>query len=359
MQTAIPCMQIRGGTSKGVYFLEQDLPPEGALRDHVLLAVMGSPDRRQIDGLGGGTSLTSKVAIVSPSSHPMADVDYLFAQVVVDDAHVDYGQNCGNILAGVAPFALESGLIDAHTPTTSVRVHMVNSGQLATIDVATPNGKIEYQGTTHISGVPGEAAALTVYFEDTAGANCGALMPTGHVRDRLAETDVTCIDNGMPVVLIRAEDLGISGHESPQDLERNDTLRARLEAIRLEAGPVMNLGNVKARTVPKLSIIAPATGSGTLTTRTFIPHRCHEAIGVLGAVSVASACLIEGSVAASYFDAPPSGRAEISIEHPTGDFTVSLMTNDQGQIEQSGVIRTARLLSKGHVYIPSAVWPGV
>lgn len=357
MQTAIPCLQIRGGTSKGLYFLASDLPTDESTRDAVLLAAMGSPDNRQIDGLGGATSLTSKVAIVSPSSHAEADVDYLFAQVVVEEARVDYGQNCGNILAGVAPFAIECGLVKADPEMTRVRVHMVNSEQLADIDVPTPHGRVEYEGDARISGVPGTAAPLIITFRDTAGANCGALLPTGQARDLIEGTEVTCIDNGMPVVIIRAEDLDVTGHESCEALEANETLRQRLEQIRLAAGPLMNLGDVTSRTVPKLSLIAPPVNGGTMATRTFIPHRCHQAIGVLGAVSVATVCMIEGSVAQGFLTLPEGREQRLSLEHPTGEFTVAMTLNEAGHITESGVLRTARLLAAGHVFVPSSLWP--
>lgn len=358
-QTSIPYMHMRGGTSKGLYFLASDLPADAQRRDAVLLAAMGSPDPRQIDGLGGATSLTSKVAIVERATRDDADVDYLFAQVAVDAPRVDYGQNCGNILAGVAPFAIERGLVAARDGATPVRIHMVNTGQLATITVPTPNGRVEYGGGATISGVPGSAAALIIEFQDTAGSSCGALLPSGRSRDRIDDVDVTCIDNGMPVVLLRAEDLGISGHESCTELDANAALKQRLESIRLQAGPLMNLGDVASRTVPKMSLIAPPASGGALATRTFIPHRCHEAIGVLGAVSVATACLLPGSVAQPLAQLSDGARKRISIEHPSGEFTVELSQDENGQVIRAGLLRTARLLAEGRLFIAAEVWDGV
>jgi 4-oxalomesaconate tautomerase len=356
-QTRIPCLLMRGGTSKGAYFLARDLPEQHVLRDRVLLAVMGSPDARQIDGIGGGDSLTSKVAIIKPSARADADVDYLFAQVLVDEPRVDYGQNCGNILAGVGPFAIERALVAVTGDITPVRIFMENTGQIAIAHVPTPEGAVSYSGAARIDGVPGYAAPLIVEFEDVAGSSCGALLPTGNVVDLFDGVEVTCVDNGMPVVLIRAEDLGLSGYESPTQLDANSELKARLESIRLQAGPSMNLGDVTQRNVPKMCLIARAQAGGSLSTRTFIPHRCHTSIGVFGAVSVAVACLIEGSVAASVACAVDGEVRQLSVEHPTGEFTVELrLRNDR--LISCGLMRTARLLSDGVVCIARTLWSG-
>lgn len=354
-QTRIPCLMMRGGTSKGAFFLADDLPPAGPLRDRVLLAVMGSPDSRQIDGIGGADSLTSKVAIISRSKRPDADVDYLFAQVSVDQALVDYGQNCGNILAGVGPFAIERELISADQSLTAVRIFMVNTGQIAVANVPTPGGIVEYAGDTRIDGVPGTGAPLIVEFEDIAGSSCGALLPTGNAVDRIDGIDVTCIDNGMPVVLIRAADAGCTGYESPEQLDANIELKALVESLRLQAGPLMNLGDVKARTVPKMCLIAPPRDAGAICSRTFIPHRCHVSIGVFGAVSVASACQVPGTVASSLAQVGSGDRVRLSVEHPTGEFTVELRLLE-GQLAGCGLVRTARLLFEGNVLIAADIW---
>src|SRR5579864_5302571 len=262
IQTRIPCMMMRGGTSKGAYFLASDLPADPATRDRVLLAVMGSPDPRQIDGIGGADPLTSNVAIVSRSTRTDADVDYLFAQVVVNEARVDYGQNCGNILAGVGPFAIERGLVDARQDSTQVAIHMVNTGQIAVASVSTPGGRVMYEGEARIDGVPGTAAAIPLEFRDTAGSTCGALLPTGRLTDTVDGVDVTCIDNGMPLVLIRARDLDRTGYETREQLDADDELKARIEAIRLAVGPMMNLRDVGQRTVPKMCLVAePRNGA--------------------------------------------------------------------------------------------------
>lgn len=356
-QRRIPCLLMRGGTSKAACFLAEDLPQDRDLRDRVLLAVMGSPDSRQIDGLGGADPLTSKVAIVRRSARADADVDYLFAQVNVDRASVDYGQNCGNILAAVGPFALERGLIPGTDPQTSVRIFMENTGQIAIAQVATPQGQVDYDGDLKIDGVPGTAAEVLLNFSDIAGSSCGSLLPTGRVRDRFDGIDVTCIDNGMPVVLVRAADLDRSGYETREELDGDRQLKDRLEAIRLQAGPLMNLGDVSQRTVPKITLLAGPRAGGAISSRTFIPHRCHASIGVLGAVSVASACLLPGSVADGLANVTDQLSQRLSVEHPTGEFSVLLKRSDRYELTGAGLLRTARLIFAGEVMIPASVWP--
>ena len=360
MQTAVPAYLMRGGTSKGLLFCADDLPDDPTLRNQVLLAAMGSPDVRQIDGVGGAHPLTSKVGIVSPSEHPEADVDYLFLQVAVDRAEISDSQNCGNILAAVGPFALERGLVAPQSDCTDVRIRMVNTNTFAVARIETPQGQVGYEGSARIDGVPGTAAPVLLDFLDTAGSSCGALLPTGKERDTFDGIEVTCIDNGMPVVLLRATDLGKTGAEAPEDLESDPALKARIEAIRLQAGVAMNLGDVSQKTVPKMSLIAPAQHGGLLATRTFIPHRVHEAIGVLGAVSVATACVLPDSVAAPLVpQAFHPGRHTVDVEHPTGFFTVGLELQDTGgspQVTRAGLLRTARLLMRGEVMVPQSLW---
>jgi 4-oxalomesaconate tautomerase len=362
MQTAIPACMMRGGTSKGLIFLAEDLPNEPSLRDQVLLAAMGSPDARQIDGMGGAHPLTSKVGVISKSTRPDADVDYLFLQVFVDKAEVSDSQNCGNILAAVGPFALEKGLLEPKGDLTEVRIHMVNTANLAIAQVQTPGGEVNYEGEARIDGVPGTAAPVLLDFLDTAGSSCGALLPTGRACDEIDGLQVTCIDNGMPVVLIAAKDLGKTGYESPAELEADSQLKSRVESIRLQAGTLMNLGNVTTKTVPKMSLVAPAQQGGVIATRTFIPHRVHEAIGVLGAVSVASACVLPGSVAQQVTGLQTeSGRITLDVEHPTGFFTVGLeveANSSEVVLQRAGLLRTARMLMRGEVLIPKSIWDG-
>ncbi len=353
MLTGIPCTLMRGGTSKGLYFHAGDLPSERALRDRVLLAAFGSPDARQIDGVGGAHPLRSKVALIWRSGAADADVDYLFLQVMVDRAEVSDSQNCGNILAGVGPWSIENGLVAATGAVTPVRIRMVNSGSMAVAHVSTPGGAVEYEGDARIDGVPGTAAPVPLEFLDVAGSSCGALLPTGAVADTVDGLEVTCIDNGMPVIIVRAAALGVTGAERPAELEANEALRARVERLRLALGPRMNLGDVARKTVPKICLVSAPRHGGSVATATFIPHRVHEAIGVLGAVSVATACAIPGSVAARVARVDGS---RVDIEHPSGFFTVDVEMREPGAVSRATLLRTARKLMRGEVFVPGCVW---
>ena len=350
MSDGVRCMWMRGGTSKGGYFLAEDLPADTAARDAFLLRVMGSPDDRQIDGMGGANPLTSKVGVVRKSAREGIDVDYLFLQVFVDQPIVTDAQNCGNILAGIGPFAIERGLVPARGGVTDVRIFMENTGQVAVASIQTPGGKVSYEGDARIDGVPGTAAPIPVQFEDTAGSSCGALLPTGNVLDNIDGIDVTMIDNGMPCVVLRAVDMGITGEETPKDLEADQDLRKKLEAIRLKAGPLMNLGDVAEKSVPKMTMVSAPRNGGAVSTRTFIPHRCHDAIGVLGAVSVATACLLQGSVADGMAATGEGGERFLSVEHPTGEMTVIASIDGTGGVKRAAILRTARKLFDGVVF---------
>jgi 4-oxalomesaconate tautomerase len=356
-------MVLRGGTSKGAYFLADDLPATPGERDDLLLRVMGSPDPRQIDGIGGGHPLTSKVAVIRRSEAPDVDIDYLFLQVQVEAARVSAEQPCGNILAGVGPFAIERGLVAASGEVTPVRIRMVNTGAVAVVHVPTPDGQVEYAGSTAIAGVPGTAGRLVIDFRDTAGSVAPALLPTGNVVDQVDGLSGTLIDNGMPVAIVAAGALGVTGHETPDELEANTALRQRVEAFRLQAGVMMGLGDVATTTVPKICVVAPPAAGGSLATRMFIPHRVHTSIGVLAAVTVATAAVIEGSVAAPAYHAITEGGPEgpgpgdigevVRLEHPTGwfDVVVDVVAGPNGvQIGRSAIVRTARLLLDGTVY---------
>ncbi|MFJ4632473.1 4-oxalomesaconate tautomerase [Streptomyces sp. NPDC088847] len=346
----VRCMLMRGGTSKGAYFLAEDLPADTAARDDLLLRVMGSPDPRQIDGLGGAHPLTSKVAVVSASDDPEADVDYLFLQVAVDQAEVTDRQNCGNILAGTGPFAVERGLVAPADGETSVRIRMLNTGELAIATFPTPDGRVDYSGTAEISGVPGSAAPVVIEFPQGGGQ----LLPTGSVRDTVAGIEVTCVDNGMPVVLVPAAALDVTGYETPADLEENAGLAARLREIRLAAGKLMGLGDVEHTTIPKLSLLAPPTDGGAVMTRTFIPVRCHTSIGVLGAASVAAGLLLPGGVGEGIAEIPVQSD-RIRIEHPSGflDIETSVDAGSEGSapvVRSTAVVRTARKIFDGTVF---------
>ena len=356
MRREFPTVLMRGGTSKGLYFLKQDLPEDTVTRDKILRAVMGSPDPRQIDGIGGAHPLTSKVAIVSKSEDDASDVDYLFLQIGVDNDLVSDGQNCGNILAGVGPFAIEKGLINAVGDETSIRIRMLNSDGIAVVNVQTPDGRVRYDGDASVDGVPGTAAPVMIDFADVAGADCGALLPTGRSIDEVDGVEVTCIDNGMPIVLLRASDLGKTGYESPQELESDDALSKRLESIRLQVGPQMNLGDVANKTVPKMTLIAPAQNGGVINTRTFIPHRAHQSIGVLGAASVAAACCIPGTIADGVASGSYGGVLE--VEHPSGHITIDIdivLTEGQQKVTRSALLRTTRKIMDGNVYVPEGI----
>jgi 4-oxalomesaconate tautomerase len=361
MLTAIPCTLMRGGTSKGLFFHAQDLPADPEQRDRVLLAAMGSPDVRQIDGAGGAHPLTSKVAVISRSQRADADLDYLFLQVAVDKAQVSDSQNCGNLLAAVGPWALENGLADLAGDETAVRIHMVNTQSLAVANVNTRGGSVQYEGTARIDGVPGTASPIALEFLDVAGSSCGSLLPTGNVVDDHQGIPITCIDNGMPVIIVRATDLGVSGAETPAQLEANGALREKVEALRLAWGPRMNLGDVTRKTVPKISLASAPRAGGHLCTATFIPHRVHEAIGVLGAVSVATACVIPGSVAHQVAGGAAVSGARVDVEHPSGFFSVDveIAADSNGfQVRRASLLRTARKIMQGSVFIPGAVWRG-
>ncbi|MBI2961175.1 MAG: 4-oxalomesaconate tautomerase [Betaproteobacteria bacterium] len=361
MLTAIPCIVMRGGTSKGPFFIAADLPADAPTRDRVLLAAMGSPDSRQIDGLGGADPLTSKVGIVARSERPGVDLDFLFGQVLIDEGRVDTTPNCGNMLAAAGPFALERGLVQATGGLTKLRILTLNTGMVSEVSIETPAGRVNYEGQTRIDGVPGTAAPIPIVFLDVAGSVCGSLLPTGNVADVIDGVRATCIDNGMPVVVMRAEAFGLTGYESRDELNANRELKARIEAIRLPAGRMMNLGDVARKVVPKMSLVAPPRTGGSLCSRTFIPHECHAAVGVLGAVTLATAAVLPGSVAHGVADVPKGDRKLVSIEHPSGEFSIELTTETAGggvTVKQAALLRTARMLMRGEVFVPASVWAG-
>ncbi len=358
-QTAIPCLFMRGGTSRGPFFNAADLPADLATRDRVLLAVMGSPDARQIDGLGGAHPLTSKVGIVSRSSRPGIDLEFLFAQLQPAGDTVDTTPNCGNMLAAVLPFALETAMLPAQPGSTTARVLTLNTDMACDITVATPAGRVEYEGDARIDGVPGSSAPITINFLDTAGSVCSGLLPTGRVRDVIDGVELTCIDNGMPLVIFTAASVGRTGFEGVAELNADAELKARIERLRIACGHAMGLGDVSGKNYPKMTLIAPPRAGGSLCTRSFIPHVCHDAIGVLAAVTVATACVLRGSVTEGVALLPPEGAAKkVSVEHPSGEFSVALETDPANpqSVTRAALLRTARLLMRGQVMIPSRVW---
>ncbi|GAA3735421.1 4-oxalomesaconate tautomerase [Streptomyces tremellae] len=365
-QTAIPCWFLRGGTSRGPFFRAGDLPAGTAGRDAVLLGVLGSPDPRQIDGLGGAHPLTSKAGIVDRSTRDGIDLEFLFCQLQPDSDLVDTTPNCGNMLAAVVPFAVESGLLTPSGDETTARVLTLNTGLTAEITIRTPLGPdgrrfVAYGGDARIDGVPGTAAPVTINFLDTAGSVCASLLPTGHVRDRVevagvGPLDVTCIDNGQPLVIVAAADLGRTGYETAAELNADEELKARVEDLRLTCGKLMGLGDVTAKNYPKMTLVAPPAHGGTLSTRSFIPRVCHESIGVLAAVTAATACVLDGSVAHAIAGvrAAPGADVTVSVEHPSGEFSVALGLDPEEpqRVTKSALLRTARLIMAGAAMVP-------
>jgi 4-oxalomesaconate tautomerase len=351
--TGVRCTMLRGGTSRGLFFEAGDLPVEPTARDDLLLRLMGTPDPRQIDGLGGSTTLTSKVAVVSPSDDPEADVDYLFLQLGVDQPTVSDKQNCGNVLAGVGPFAVERGLVPAGDGETSVRIRMVNSDSVAVATFPTPGGRVEYRGDVEIAGVPGTAAPVVLAFTDTEGSATGALLPTGHVRDTVEGVEVTCVDNGMPVVLVLAESFGLTGHESHEELAADSALLERIDAFRRKAAELMGLGDVSTASVPKTVLLSEPRDGGQVCTRSFIPVQPHTSIGVLGAVSVVTGMLLPGAVGHELTADWPADTSRVDVEHPTGHLVVDVVVDGSvtpPRVVRSGVVRTARKLFDGTAF---------
>jgi 4-oxalomesaconate tautomerase len=376
---AVPCLFMRGGTSKGPFFNAADLPADQAHRDRVLLAIMGSPDKRQIDGLGGAHPLTSKVGIVSRSSTPGVDLDFLFAQLQPDKDMVDTTPNCGNMLAAVVPFALQTGMLQAQSDTTTLRVLTLNTDMQCDITVQTPMGPdgerfVDDTGDARIDGAPGSSAPISINFLDTAGSVCSGLLPTGRVKDRIQvlptdklagfepfEIDVTCIDNGMPLVLFKASDMGRTGYETAEALNADTELKTRIEALRLQVSVLMGLGDVSSKNYPKMTLIAPPMHGGALSTRSFIPHVCHDAIGVLAAVTVGTACVLQGTVCEGVAVLQAGAQQALSVEHPTGEFSVVLQTQAAEvpggcEVTQAALLRTARLIMRGEAMVPAAIW---
>lgn len=361
MLIPIPCVVMRGGTSKGPFFLIDDLPHDEATRNRVLLAAMGSPDRRQIDGLGGGDSLTSKVVMVSKSARPGIDVEYLFAQVSIDSETVDTSPNCGNMLAGVAPFAIEHGLVAAGMPTTRVRVFNRNTGKVVEAVVQTPGGKVNYEGDVHIDGVPGSGAPILLNFLDAAGAKTGRLLPTGRVQDVIDGVPVSCVDFSSPIVFIAAASLGKSGYESKAELDEDSAMLARLEAIRLQAAQLMGMGDVRSKVLPKVVLLAKPAHGGQISSRYFVPWNCHAAHAVTGALCVAAACSIPGTIAAELVQPDAAQPGLIGIEHPSGRLDTQVQIDGRDGdglplIRSAGVVRTAKPIVSGVVYVPGSAW---
>lgn len=361
MQTKIPCVIMRGGTSRGPFLLRSDLPEDTATRDEVLLAIMGSPHEIQVDGIGGSHSVTSKVAMISKSQRPDADVDYLFAQVQIHEKFVDTKPNCGNMLVAVGPFAIDAGLVPAQDGETKVRIYNVNTASLVEAIVQTPGRKVEYEGHASIDGVPGTAAPVGINFKSAIGAVTGIMLPTGKPRDVIDGIEVSCVDIAMPLVMMRASDLGKTGYETAVELDQDRALMARMEAIRRKAGQLMGMGDVSKNVVPKLALLAKPRHGGTISSRYFVPETCHKSHPVTGTVCISSACAIPGTLAAEIAPLKPAPQGMVKIEHPSGMILIDLdadFTNGKQELRRAALIRTARRIFEGSVMVPSKIWAG-
>lgn len=355
-QTAIPFLFMRGGTSRGPYFRREDLPSELGDLERVLVAALGSGHPLNIDGIGGGTAVTTKVAMLSKSKEPGYDVDYFFAQVSVADRKVDFKPTCGNILSGVGPAAIELGIVPTTGDVTRVRIHSVNTGAKVEAIVQTPGGVVAYEGDAAIDGVPGTAAPIYLNFMDVVGSTTGALLPTGNLTDEIDGVTVTCMDVAMPIVIARAEAFGLSGYETVEELDANRAFYEQMEPIRRKAGLLMGMGEVENSVVPKFAILAPPRRGGTITARYFMPFNCHPAMAVTGAQCLASCVLTPGTVATGLATHPAGNPALVLLEHPSGviDVTVDYEDSTAGFVLKSaGLLRTARLLARGDVLVPN------
>ena len=361
MQTKIPCVIMRGGTSRGPFFKVTDLPADVPTRDAVLLSVMGSPHPIQIDGIGGSHSVTSKVAMISRSKRPDADVDYLFAQVQINERFVDTKPNCGNMLVAVGPFAIEAGLVPARTGETPVRIFNVNTQSLVEAIVKTPDGQVTYEGNAAIDGVPGTAAPVGINFRSAIGSVTQKMLPTGQPTDRIDGVEVSCVDIAMPLVMMRAADMGKTGYETAVELDADRALMERMEAIRRKAGALMGMGDVSRNVVPKLALLAPPRGGGHISSRYFVPETCHKAHPVTGTVCIASACALPGTVASRIAPLPSAPQGTIRIEHPQGLIAIDLdvdFSNGRQVLRRAALIRTARRIFEGNVCVPEKIWSG-
>ena len=360
-QTAIPFLFMRGGTSRGPYMNRADLPEDLDTLAEVLIAMVGAGHPINIDGIGGGTAVTTKVAMLSRSDDDWADIDYFFAQVAVTERAVDFKPTCGNILSGVGPAALELGLIEATGPETTVNIRAVNTGARVVATVQTSPEGVVYDGSAQIDGVPGSAAPVALQFMDTIGGATGAFLPTGNLVDTFRGIDVTCMDVAMPMVIARAEAFGLTGYETAAELDDNADFFAAMEAVRIEAGEAMGIRDVAQSVTPKFGLLAPARDGGTIATRYFMPWKTHPTMAVTGAQCLASCVLTPGTVAEGMSARSNDRPATVTLEHASGQIDVLVdydLTADGIDLRSAGLVRTARLLARGEVMIPKAVWSG-
>ncbi|AKO97256.1 hypothetical protein MALG_02088 [Marinovum algicola DG 898] len=359
-QTGIPFVFMRGGTSRGPYFNRADLPEELDRLAEVLIAALGSGHPINIDGIGGGVAVTTKVAMLSPSEDPWADVDYFFAQVSVSDRLVDFKPTCGNILSGVGPAAIELGLVTPTTDETEIRIRAVNTGAKVVAKLQTPGGVLTYDGAAEIAGVPGSAAPIALNFMGVVGSSTGKFLPTGHLRDEIDGIEITCMDVAMPMVLARAADFGLSGHETLAELNENKAFFARMEAVRIKAGARMGMGDVAQSVTPKFGLFAPARDGGTIAARYFMPWDTHPSMAVTGGQCMASCALTPGTIADGLLDRPTASPANVVLEHPSGtiEVLVDFDASEGFALNSAGLLRTARKLADGRVYVPAHIWQG-
>ncbi len=359
-QTGIPFIFMRGGTSRGPYFRRSDLPEDLETLADVLIAAVGAGHPLNIDGIGGGAAVTTKVAMLSASDENWADIDYFFAQVSVEEKLVDFKPTCGNILSGVGSAAIEMGLIEPRGDETEIRIRAVNTGAQVVAKVPTPGGELTYQGDVEIAGVPGRAASIQLSFMSVVGSSTGAFLPTGHLCDIVQGIELTCMDVAMPMAIARASDFGLTGYESAEELDSNRSFFDRMEAVRIEAGLLMGMGDVSQSVTPKFGILAPARDGGTLAVRYFMPWNTHPTMAVTGAQCMASCALTPGTVADGLLERAASGPAEVVLEHASGkiDVLVDFSSEDGFTLKSAGLVRTARKLADGKIYVPQSVWDG-
>ncbi|MGV6838733.1 MAG: 4-oxalomesaconate tautomerase [Planktomarina sp.] len=359
-QTAIPYIFMRGGTSRGPYFHRDNLPKDEATLAKVLIAAIGAGHSNNIDGIGGGIAVTTKTAMLSASDDSWADVDYFFAQVAVDKESVDFKPTCGNILSGVGPAAIELGLIEPRNDVTEVKIRAVNTGARVIAKVQTPGGVLTYDGDTSIAGVPGTAAPIDLTFMGVVGSATGKFLPTGNLTDHIGGIDVTCMDVAMPIVIAKASDFGLSGYETADELDANRAFFERMEAIRIKAGAMMGMGDVSASVTPKFGLLAPAKQGGTITARYFMPWETHPSMAVTGAQCLASCALTPGTVADGLLTRPTQGPANVIIEHASGtiEVVVDFDCDPDFKLNAAGLVRTARKLADGNIYVPAHIWAG-
>ncbi len=360
LQTGIPFLFMRGGTSRGPYFNRADLPQDLNQLADILIAAVGSGHPLNIDGIGGGNAVTTKVAMLSKSEENWADVDYFFAQVAVEEHLVDFKPTCGNILSGVGPAAIEMGLVQPQGDVTEIKIRAVNTGARVVAQIRTPGGQVDYEGEFAIDGVPGTAAPIELNFMDVAGSNTGAFLPTGNLRDEIDGIEVTCMDVAMPMVIARASDFDLSGTEGREELDDNKDFFTRMEAIRIQAGERMSMGDVTQSVTPKFGLLAPANQGGTIATRYFMPWTTHPTMAVTGSQCLASCALTPGTVADGLLDRPDGSPVTVTLEHPQGlmEVIVDYSLDDGFNLKSAGLVRTARKLASGELFVPSQVWSG-